>query len=130
MEAFHQEVIVPKFPVEDWNYLKKGQVTENQNLSNWFKEFEKIYKSFKKDEKICFIGHSLGCAFILHVVSKYNIKLDSAIFVSPFLESLGGAWQIETANKTFYKKDFDLGKLKNLIPISYMLYSNNDPYVD
>ncbi len=130
LEAFDQEVIVPKLPVEDWNTIKKDQITENQNLANWFKEFENVYKNLKKDDKVCFIGHSLGCVFILHLVSKYNIKLDSAIFVSPFMESLNGMWQIEIVNKTFYKKDFDFEKLKKLIPISYTLYSNNDPYVD
>ncbi len=132
LELLGQKVIVPKFPTEDWTRLtEKGSqsASKNQNLQNWFKTFGRILKSFKTGEPLCFVGHSLGPLFILHIVEKYNINLDSAIFVSPFLERLGGQWQIELVNKTFYKTDFDWKKLKELIPVSYVLYSDNDPYV-
>lgn len=103
----------------------------NQSLKNWFNTFEKeILPKIKKDEKLCFIGHSLGPVFILHIVEKYNIQLDSAIFVSPFLDKLKRNWQIDLVNKSFYKTDFNFEKLNKLIPISYVLYSDNDPYVD
>ena len=131
LEHLGQEVIVPKFSVDSWDDLTKNpQKKLNQSLEAWLKEFEKIQKTFKKDDKLCFVGHSLGCVFILHVLSKYNISLDSAIFVSPFLEKLNKQWQIDLVNKTFYKKDFIFEKLKSLIPVSYVLYSDNDPYVD
>lgn len=84
----------------------------------------------KNGEKLSFIGHSLGPLFILHVVEKFDLKLDSAIFISPFLEKLNKSWQIDLVNKTFYKSDFNFEKLKKLIPVSYVLYSDNDPYVD
>jgi len=132
LENIGQEVIVPQLPVEDWDtFTKTGSTTipKNQNLQNWLKTFEKLVKSFKKGEKLCFVGHSLGPLFILHVIEKYNIKLDSAIFVSPFLEKLGGMWQIDNINASFYKIDFDWKKLNRLIPVSYVLYSDNDPYV-
>ncbi|HLD57803.1 MAG TPA: alpha/beta fold hydrolase [archaeon] len=128
---FGQEVIVPDFPVESWEELTNNpEKSLKQSLDSWLAAFDKIYKTFKKDDKLCFVGHSLGCLFILHAVSKYNIKLDSVIFVSPFLEKLNKQWQIDLVNKTFYKKDFDFEKLKALIPVSYVLYSDNDPYVD
>ena len=66
----------------------------------------------------------------MHVVNKFNLKLESAIFVAPFLEKLNKSWQIDNANSSFYKKDFDFKKLKNLIPDSFSLFSENDPYVD
>ncbi len=126
-----QEVIVPKFPVDSWDELTKNPGKKlNQNLETWLKAFEKTHKTFQKDDKLCFVGHSSACLFILHILSKYNIKLDSAIFVSPFLEKLNRQWQIDLVNKTFYKNDFDFEKLKSLIPISYALYSDDDPYVD
>ncbi len=133
LELLGQEVIVPRFPVDDWDEVtKKGpsQELKNQNLENWLKAFEDTRKKLKKDDKLCFVGHSLGPLFILHVVQKYNIKLDSAIFVSPFLRPLNKAWQIYLANKSFYNAVFDFEKLKKLIPVSYVLYSDNDPYVD
>ncbi len=131
LEHFGQVVLIPKFPVDSWNELTNNPKKQlNQSLESWLKEFERIQKTFKKDEKLCLVGHSLGCLFILHVVSKYNISLDSAIFVSPFLEKLNKQWQIDLVNKTFYKTDFDFKKLKASIPVSYVLYSDNDPYVD
>ncbi|MBU0976579.1 MAG: alpha/beta hydrolase [Patescibacteria group bacterium] len=138
LELFGQDVLVPKFPVEEWNEISENSnlksqnyKTKNQNLENWLKVFEKkVLPRIKKAKKVCFVGHSLGPVFILHLVNKFNIKLDSAIFVSPFLSDLGGDPRFKLVNKTFYKKDFDFKRLKKLIPISYVLYSENDPYVD
>jgi len=136
LKALGQEVTVPKFPTDDWDDItkrgRKGSKKTNQNLKSWLKTFEKeVLSKIKKGEKLCFVGHSLGPVFILHIVDKYKIKLDSAIFVSPFMEDLGGKyWQFYAVNKTFYRKDFDFLKLKKFIPLSYVLYSDNDPYVD
>lgn len=131
LESLGQEVVAPQFPVDDWNEMVKAgsaQPLKNQNLVNWLQTFEPVAKTFKKGEKLCFVGHSLGAVFILHVVEKFNLKLDSAIFVSPFLDKLD-RWEFNHANQTFYKTDFDFAKLKQLIPVSYVLYSDNDPYV-
>lgn len=133
LEALGQTVIVPRFPVENWDEITKNGPKIppcHQTFSHWSKVFEELKKSFQKDEPLCFIGHSLGCLFILHMIDKYNIKLDSAIFVSPFLTKLNRDWQIDLVNNTFYKTDFNFGKLKKLIPVSYVLYSDNDPYVE
>jgi len=32
-------------------------------------------------------------------------------------------------NKTFYKSDFDFEKINKLVPVSYTIYSDNDPFV-
>ncbi len=136
LEGLGQEVIVPQLPKEDWKKLSKagpGVPPRNQNLKNWMSAFEKdVLHLLKKSDKLCFIGHSISCVFILHVVEKYKLKLDSAIFVSPFMDSLRHKklWQFDHVNNTFYKTDFNFGKLKKLIPISYVLYSSNDPYVN
>jgi predicted alpha/beta hydrolase family esterase len=102
---------------------------KNQSLENWLNAFEPICKTIKPGEKICLIGHSLGPLFILHAVEKFNLHLDSAIFVSPFLDKLD-KWEFNLANGTFYKTDFDFEKIKKLIPVSYVLYSDDDPYVN
>jgi predicted alpha/beta hydrolase family esterase len=134
LESLDQSVLVPQFPVEDWNAVTKNGPSvplHNQSLKNWFAEFEKsVLPLLKKDEKLCFIGHSLGPLFILHVVEKFNLSLDCAVFVSPFLEKLNKDWQIDAANGSFYKTTFDFDNLKKHIPVSYALYSDNDPYVD
>jgi len=136
LESLGQEVIVPQFPVEDWDdFTRSGHdtVPKKQNLENWLKFFkEKVLPQIKKGEKLCFIGHSIGPVFILHAVDRFSIQLDSAIFVSPFLGKLKDnvPWQFNLVNNSFYKTNFDFNKLTKLIPVSYVLYSNNDPYVD
>ncbi|MFZ5845361.1 MAG: RBBP9/YdeN family alpha/beta hydrolase [Patescibacteria group bacterium] len=133
LESLGQEVIVPEFPTDDWDEVTQNGPNippKNQLLESWLRVFEKIKKTFTPDDKLCFVGHSLGPLFILHAVDKFSLQLDSAIFVSPFLDKLSHAWQIDHVNQSFYKTDFDFERLKRLIPTSYVLYSNNDPYVD
>lgn len=132
LESLGQEVIAPRFPVDSWDDVTRNGPSappKHQSLENWLAAFEDVRKPLQ-GKKLCFIGHSLGPLFILHVVERYNIKLDCAFFVSPFLDKLNRSWQIDHVNQSFYKTDFDFGKLKKLIPISYVLYSDNDPYVD
>lgn len=135
LENLDQEVIVPKFPVEDWQEItNQGQEKardKNQNLNNWLQIFEnEVIPEINTTDQICMIGHSLGPLFILHITEKFEINLDSAIFASPFLSSLDEKlWQIELVNSSFYKTDFDFEKLKKQIPTSYVLYADNDPYI-
>ncbi|MCL4360274.1 alpha/beta hydrolase [Patescibacteria group bacterium] len=135
LESLGQEVIVPAFPVEKWDAVTKagpkGKVI-HQLLPLWLKAFEPYVPSLKKDKKLVFVGHSLGCVFILHAIERFHLELDSAIFVSPFMDSLGERvpWQFDHVNAGFYKTDFDFLTLKKRIPLSYVLYSDNDPYVD
>ncbi len=129
-----QKVVIPQFPVDDWDTItSQGPNTpsQNQTLENWLKTFKKVLPQLDRGDKLCFVGHSLGPLFTLHALEKYEIQLDSAIFVSPFLRLPDDKyWQVHLVNKTFYRTDFDFAKLKRLIPISYALYSDNDPYVD
>jgi len=128
-----QVVEIPSFPVDDWEELTKAgpkAAPRRQNLEKWLEAFEMVAKGFKSGEKLCFVGHSLGCLFILHAIERFNLQLDSAIFVSPFLTLPPKMWQIDLVNRSFYKVDFDFEKLRRHIPISYVLYSDNDPYVD
>lgn len=133
LENLGHTVLTPEFPVDTWariTSLGENHLSEIQNLTNWTKTFEEsVLPTLKTDESICFVGHSLAPVFILHMVSQYNLQIDSAIFVAPFLEHLDKSWQIDVVNKSFYKIDFDFEKLQKLIPLSYVLYSDNDPYV-
>jgi predicted alpha/beta hydrolase family esterase len=121
--------------VENWDEVTKTGLKfkpQKQTLNKWINLFKsKVMPQIKKDEKLCFIGHSLGPVFILHLVDQIDLHLDSAIFISPFLGKLGNKkfWQIDVVNNTFYKTDFNFKRLQKLIPVSYVLYSDNDPYV-
>ncbi len=132
LESLDQTVITPFFSVEDWNEtINNGPdvPAKKQSLSNWLNVFEKeVLPQIRKNKKLVFVGHSLGPLFILHIVEKYKLNLDCAIFVSPFLSELE-RWEFNHVNQTFYKTDFDFDDLKKRIPVSYVLYSDDDPYV-
>jgi hypothetical protein len=136
LEKLNQQVILEQFPVDDYEIITKNGPSipsRNQNLHNWFKTFEKKFlPKINKGDKLIFIGHSLAPVFILHLVYKYNLKLESGIFVSPFLTFLNKkkVWQFDHVNSSFYKTNFNFKKLKKLIPNSYVIYGDNDPYVD
>ena len=126
-----QKVICPQYPVDNFSEITKKSKSK-QNLNSWMKTFEKVVlPQLSKTGKICFIGHSLGNLFILHVLAKHKIQLDCAIFVSPCLDKLDLIpWQYDLVNSTFYKTDFDFEELINLVSTSYVLYSDNDPYIE
>lgn len=134
LERLGQIVIAPQFPIEDWDEFTKvgpSAKPKKQNLEHWLKFFQgKILPQIKNGEKLCFIGHSSGPLFILHIVERFNLKLDCAIFVSPFFVLPPGVWQYDLVNSSFYKTDFDFEKLMKLISTSYVLYSDSDPYVN
>jgi len=132
LEKRKQKVFAPEFPVDDWDEFSqtgKAQNLKKQSLTNWLNTFAKIVPQLPKNEPFCFVAHSLGPVFTLHAVQTFDLKLDVAIFVAPFLEKLHSLWQIDTANETFYKTDFDFADLRKRIPHSYAIYSENDPYV-
>lgn len=129
-----QEVILEQYPVENWDEVEKTGKTfipTKQTLPNWLIMFKRKVLPRLQQKNLCFIGHSLGPVFILYLVEKFNIKLDCAIFVMPFLQALRNknAWQFDVVNESFYKTNFDYKKLQKKIPLSYTLYSDNDPYV-
>lgn len=128
-----QEVFCPQYPVDSYEQISKDSSFKSiQNLDSWMSTFEKeVLSHLHLEKKICFIGHSLGNLFILHVLAKHKIKLDCAIFVSPCLDKLGLVpWQYDLVNTTFYKTDFDFTSLTKFAPTSYVLYSDNDPYIE
>lgn len=133
LEFMGQTVICPQFPVDDKSNfpLKLEDYKTKQNLNSWTQTFEKeVLPELKGKEKICFVGHSLGNVFILHIIEKFKIKLDCAIFVSPFLDKLLDIpIEIDKVNQSFYKTDFNFEFIKKYIPTSYVLYSDTDPYV-
>ena len=91
--------------------------------------FEK--KLFYKGVRVNSFGIPL---FLKDKKSRVKIKnrkkaFYNTTFISPFLEKLNTLWQIDKVNETFYKTNFNFGKIKKLIPVSIVIYSDNDPYV-
>lgn len=139
LEASGHEVIAPQFPVDPWeDVVQKNamQYQPSQSLSSWMNTFEAVFPKLAKRNDLCFIGHSMGTLFTLHVVARYSLVIREAFFVAPFLypateEELRdpSVALIDKANTTFYKNDFDFDFLRKHIIQSTVLMSDNDPYI-
>lgn len=131
LKEVQQDVVIPIFPYTTHEELtRNGPGSEiKQSLDSWMAYCEENLKDLRNNKKLCFIGHSAGCVFMLHLISRWNLTLDSAFFIAPFLRPLGGQRDIDYVTNTFHKNDFDFQKLKVLIPTSSVLYSDDDPIV-
>lgn len=131
LEKDGHQVITPQMPVDVWeNVVEKGEEYSSpiQNLSNWLKTFEQDVLPHLQEDNLIFVGHSIAPVFMLHAVDQYNLNLEEAIFVSPFLSVLP-RWEFNTVNGTFYKIAFDFQKLQQLIKKRIAVFSDDDPYV-
>ncbi|MBN1258684.1 serine hydrolase family protein [Candidatus Peregrinibacteria bacterium] len=107
-------VFVPQFPTP-----------HNQTPEKWFevfKEYEKYYNS-----ETILIGHSLGGAFLLRVLEKYDVKIKAAFLVAAPV----GVLPIKNllTDKPFIEKPFDWDMIKSRVEKFAVFHSDNDPYV-
>jgi hypothetical protein len=115
LEKLGFKVYVPEFPTP-----------ENQNLDNWLKVFDG-YKKYL-DENSIIIGHSLGCAFILNVLERMDVKIKAAFLVAGFIGKLNNA-QFDEINKTFSEREFNWNRIRIRCKYFFVYNSDNDPYV-
>lgn len=130
LEKLGHTAISPQFPVDKWSDVVKVNPKDyhpKQNLDVWLKKFKEI--DINKNEDLFLIGHSIGSLFILEALQNFNIKCSSSIFVAPFLRIEGVQEIIEIANRSFYDYQLNFEVIKNLVPKSTVIYSDNDPYV-
>lgn len=115
LENAGQEVFVPAFPTP-----------ENQSLDSWIKVFEK--QEGELDENSVLIGHSLGCAFILNLLERTEVKIKLAVLVSGFVGALGNP-KFDELNKSFADRVFDWNKIRENCKKFLVIHSDNDPHV-
>lgn len=130
LEQLNHTVYLPQFPIDDYeNYPDPKD--RQQSLANWLKAFEDTVLDKVKDKELTIAAHSLSPLFTLHLIDRFDLHVSNAIFVAPFLSIPRNEkfWQIDEANKTFYKQSFDFSKLKQKLPLSYCLFAEDDPYV-
>jgi len=114
LESLGHRVIVPQFPTP-----------ENQTLRNWFNVFEKYKEAYIPDTIL--VGHSLGGAFLLRVLEKYNIMIKAAYLIATPI----GVLPIKNydGDKLFIAHPFDWEKIKSHAKKFHVFHSDNDPYV-
>lgn len=131
------KVILKQFPVDSWSEVeqigpqKMTDFTPKQSLSIWEDFFVKNILTEIKSEPTIFVGHSSAPIFLLHMLQKYDFRLEGAVFVAPFfnIPDRPEIWQFYPTNKTFYCYDLDFAKIKSQLGKSYVVYGDDDPYV-
>ncbi len=114
LESLDYRVIVPQFPTP-----------KDQTLENWFKVLDEYKDAYNEDTIL--IGHSLGGAFLLRVLEKYDTRVKGAYIVSapigvkPILNYEG--------DQPFIGKPFDWERIRNNAEKFCVFHSNDDPYV-
>lgn len=131
------EVILDQYPADSWDKVnelgpdKMPTYQPVQTLAVWEDFF--VHTTLPKlgGEPFCFIGHSIAPVFLLHLIPKYDLKIDKAIFVAPFfnIPDRPAIWQFYPVNKTFYFYDFDFDNICTHIRESHVVYGDDDPYV-
>jgi predicted alpha/beta hydrolase family esterase len=118
LEKLGCRVIVPDFPTP-----------ENQTLESWFQVLDK-YKEFY-DSNTILVGHSLGGAFALRVIEKFDVMIKAVFLISSPSGIVPS--KFPGADKTdlpFVGEKFDWFKIKNKVGSVVVFQSDNDPYID
>ena len=135
LEFQDKDVLAPQMPVDKYEEAEKiYNSTEHwkakyQNLDNWFKKFETDIQPWIGDENLTIFAHSISPVFVLHLIEKYNLNIDTAVFVSPFYERIDLTGPYDIVNDSFYHSDFNWEKIKNNITNRYVFYGDKDRYV-
>lgn len=96
-------------------------------IETWVSKLSEVVGSL--DEETYFVGHSIGCQTILRFLEKQNTKVGGAVFVAGWfdLENLEDEESKEIA-KPWIETPIDAEKIKQVLPKSILLISDNDPY--
>ncbi|MFP7394056.1 alpha/beta hydrolase [Niallia circulans] len=92
------------------------------NVKQWDLDLD---KAIKEPNNAYFICHSLGCVTFLRYLSRYNIQIKGAVFVSGFAESIEAFPQFDP-----YMQEINLDKIKHLLGDSFLISSRTDTIID
>lgn len=103
--------------------------SEAPKIEEWISHLQKICPNLNNDTY--FIGHSIGCQAILRHLEKMDAKVGGVVFVAGWFDLTGLETEEEKEiAKPWVETPIDFEKLKNLIPKSVAIFSDNDPYVE
>lgn len=99
--------------------------TDEPEINAWVSKLDEIVGT--PDEETFFVGHSIGCQTILRYLEKQNIKVGGAVFVAGWfdLENINDEREIA---RPWLETPIDLEKVKQVLPKSVLIISDNDPY--
>jgi uncharacterized protein len=116
LEANGFEVFVPQMPD-----------TSSPRIEKWIPALAEVVG--RVDEQTYFVGHSMGCQAILRYLETINKPIGGAVFVAGWfnLENLEDEESRELS-KPWIEIPINLEKVKQVLPKSILVISNNDPY--
>lgn len=99
--------------------------TNTPDLGDWLAAIRSHVKRFDEKEEWVLVGHSLGCATILHLLETFDEteKLYAVILVAGFAKDLG-----IPEIRNFLDKEFDWEKINKKCDKFIVINSDNDPY--
>ncbi|MDE1869863.1 MAG: serine hydrolase family protein [Candidatus Micrarchaeota archaeon] len=107
-------------------YAPQFSHEQRQTLKTWLGEFEEYKESLNSNSII--IGHSVGCAFVLRLLERINVRVKAVFLVAPFTRPLNIP-KFDELNKTFLEKEFDWERITRNCEEFFVYGSDNDPYV-
>lgn len=134
------------YPEEGWfPWLKKEmesrgfEVTVPQMPDAEFPKIEKWIPALSSavgtaDNNTFFVGHSMGCQAIARYLETLpeDVTVGGAVFVAGFfkrLRSLGKDAEVIAISKHWLESPIDFKKIKQHLPKSVAIFSDNDPFV-
>jgi len=115
LQHLDYKVIVPDFPN-----------SEIPKLQEWLDTYSKLDNLF--DENSIFIGHSLGCPFLLNVLEQRSKPIKVTVLVAGFTGLLSDG-EINTKVANFSDKTFNWELIQQHGRSFYVIHSDNDPHV-
>lgn len=115
LEKLGADVIAPDFPTPG-----------NQNLKSWLSVAERSFLPLREDDIL--VGHSIGCAFALHLLERSAVNVRACILVSSFLSFLRNR-SFDHINQTFVRHTFDWRTMKTKAGSFIAFHGDDDPYV-
>ncbi len=112
LEKLKIEVIAPRFPTP------KGQ-----NFDEWTKVIQPHIRKIDRDTIL--IGHSVGVAFLLGIVEKFNLKPKALFSVAGFVGSLWDE-KYDPLCETFAQRNFNWEKLEKSFGKVFVYQSDDD----
>lgn len=108
-------VIVPRFPTPG-----------NQSLPSWKSVFAAEYGPLSFDSIL--IGHSIGAAFVLNLLSESLTPIVATFLVAGFLGRIENPFY-DSLNSSFFETKFDWKALRSRAGVIKLYCGDNDPYV-
>ncbi len=109
------DAVAPDFPTP-----------ENQSIESWINI---LNQSITVElSNLVIVGHSASCALMLDWLETISNPIKGMYLVSSFVQNLGLP-EFDQINEVFYNRDFDWEKIKKNCSMSYVIHSDNDPYV-